>query len=87
MISNNNNKIDESLLYEEIPVTLRLNKNVAQVGKLIAKHYEEDFDTFVSEEIKRIIFAIAESSRMVLGSSISDELKQQIQSLLKDENI
>jgi hypothetical protein len=35
----------------EIPITLRLNKDVAQVGRLIAKHYEEDFDTFVSEEI------------------------------------
>lgn len=71
---------------ELIPVTLKLNKNFTQVGKLVAKHYEEDFDTFVSEEIKRVILSIAESPITVLTPPpISDELKQHIQKLLMKE--
>ena len=72
--------------YEDISVTLRLKKNFAYVLRLLAKHYDEgDIDKFTSEEVSKIICALAESSSTILGPSISDELEQHIQSLLKDE--
>jgi hypothetical protein len=75
--NNNNNN------FEEIQVNLKLNKNIAQVGRLIAKHNDEDFDKFISEEVSKIIFALAESSSTILTPPpISDELKQHIQKLL-----
>ena len=41
---------DESV-YEHIPVVLRLKKNIAEVGRLIAKYrYNYSFDAFASEE-------------------------------------
>ena len=74
--------------YEDISVTLRLKKTFAYVLRLLAKHYENgDIDKFTSEEVSKIICALAESSSSstILGPSISDELEQHIQSLLKDE--
>ena len=74
--------------YEDISVTLRLKKNFAYVLRLLAKHYENgDIDKFTSDEVSKIICALAESSSSstILGPSISDELEQHIQSLLKDE--
>ena len=67
---------------EQIPITLRLNKNVAQVGRLIAKHYDdnEDFDKFISGEVSKIIYALSTIPEF------PDELKQQIQKLLEEEN-
>ena len=71
---------------EDISVTLRLKKNFAYVLRLLAKHYENgDIDKFTSEEVSKIICALAEESSTILGPSISDELEQHIQSLLKDE--
>jgi predicted ATP-binding protein involved in virulence len=58
------------------------------VLRLLAKHYENgDIDKFTSDEVSKIICALAESSSSstILGPSISDELEQHIQSLLKDE--
>jgi hypothetical protein len=78
-LDENNNNDDPEL----IPITLRLNKNVAQVGRLIAKHYDEDFDKFVSEEVSKIIYMLSESSSSILTlPSMSDELKQHIHKLL-----
>jgi hypothetical protein len=67
---------------EQIPITLRLNKNVAQVGRLMAKHCDEDFDKFISEEVTKIIFALAESASTKLEPPLmSNELKQEVQKL------
>ena len=72
---------------ELIPITLKLKKNVAQVGRLIAKHYDEDFDKFISEEVSKIIYTLSESSSTILTPpSISDELKQHIQKLLSSSS-
>ena len=73
-VNDNNNNV------EEIQVNLKLNKNIAQVGRLIAKYYDnEDFDKFISDEVSKIIFSISESSSTILTPPpISDELKQQI---------
>ena len=79
--------LDQQKVEEQIPIILRLNKNVAQVGRLMAKHFDEDFDKFISEEVTKIILSLAESASILEPPPISDELKQQIQSLLKDENI
>ena len=72
---------------ENIRVILRLKKTFAYVLRLLAKHYDEgDIDKFTSEEVSKIICALAESSSStILGPSISVELEQHIQSLLKDE--
>ena len=79
-----NNVNDNNNNFERIQVNLKLNKNIAQVGRLIAKYYEsEDFDKFISEEVSKIIFSISESSSTILiPPPISDELKQQIHKLL-----
>ena len=72
--------------YEDNSVTLRLKKTFAYVLRLLAKHYENgDIDKFTSEEVSKIICALAEGSSTILGPSISDELEQHIQSLLKDD--
>ena len=57
--------------------------------RLLAKYYDKgDIDKFTSEEVSKIILTLAESSSStILGPSISDELEQHIQSLLKDEHI
>ena len=73
---------------ELIPITLRLKKPFAYVLRLLAKHYDNgDIDKFTSEEVGKIIYALAEesSASTILGPSISDELEQHIQSLLKDD--
>ena len=45
--------------YEEIPVVLKLKKNIAIVGRLIAEYkYSSSFDKFASEEIRQAILAI-----------------------------
>ncbi|HEX2405602.1 MAG TPA: hypothetical protein VHJ38_00215 [Nitrososphaeraceae archaeon] len=65
-----------------------MKKTFAYVLRLLAKHYENgDIDKFTSEEVSKIICALAESSSSstILGPSISDELEQHIQSLLKEE--
>ena len=81
-LEDNNNDDDTEL----IPISLRLKKTFAYVLRLLAKHYENgDIDKFTSEEVSKIICALAESSSTILGPSISDELEQHIQSLLKDE--
>ena len=67
---------------EQIPIILRLNKNVAQVGRLMAKHCDEDFDKFISEEVTKVIFALAESASTKLEPPLmSNELKQEVQKL------
>lgn len=44
--------------FEEIQVTLKLKKNIAEVGRLIAKYrYKESFDDFASEEVRQAILA------------------------------
>ena len=80
-------KEDDDNDVENIRVTLRLKKNFAYVLRLLAKYYDNgDIDKFTSEEVSKIICALAESSSStILGPSISDELEQHIQSLLKDE--
>ena len=85
-----NNTLAQSLAeddddVENISVTLRLKKTFAYVQRLLAKHYDEDFDKFISEEVSKIICALAEESSTILGPSILDGLEQHIQSLLKDE--
>ena len=71
---------------ENIRVTLRLKKTFAYVLRLLAKHYENgNIDKFTSEEVSKIILTLAEESSTILGPSISEELEQHIQSLLKDE--
>ena len=84
-LEDNNNDDDDT---ELIPISLRLKKNFAYVLRLLAKHYENgDIDKFTSEEVSKIICALAESSSSstILGPSISDELEQHIQNLLKEE--
>ena len=80
-------KEDDDNDVENIRVTLRLKKNFAYVLRLVAKFYDNGgIDNFTSEEVSKIICALAESSSStILGPSISDELEQHIQSLLKDE--
>jgi hypothetical protein len=83
--TNNDDDDDKNDDIQKIDVNLRLKKNVAQVGRLIAKHNDEDFDKFISEEVSKIILALVEASS--LSISMSDELKEQMQSHLKDEKI
>jgi len=65
MIDNNNssNSIVDKILYgsedyEKIQVTLKLNKNIAFVGRLISYQQNKSFDEFVTEEIRQAILAI-----------------------------
>jgi small nuclear ribonucleoprotein (snRNP)-like protein len=45
--------------YEEIQVIVKLKKNIALVGRLIAYHQNlKSFDDFVNEEIRQTILAI-----------------------------
>jgi len=72
-----NNVNDNNNNFEEIQVNLKLNKNIAQVGRLIAKYYDnEDFDKFISEEVSKIIMALSTMPEF------PDELKQHIQKKL-----
>jgi hypothetical protein len=47
----------------EVPVTLKLKKNVAEVARIFAKSYhgprKEDFNKFINEEVTKIIFSLA----------------------------
>jgi hypothetical protein len=53
-----NNYQEEDI--EEIPIVLRLKKNIAIVGRLIAEYkHNGSFDKFASEEIRQAILAIA----------------------------
>jgi hypothetical protein len=84
--TNNDDDDDKNDEIEKIDVTLRLKKDVAQVGRLIAKHNNEDFDNLISEEVSKIIYSLSESSSTILTPPpISDELKQHIQKLLLEE--
>jgi hypothetical protein len=84
--TNNDDDDDKNDDIQKIDVNLRLKKNVAQVGRLIAKHNDEDFDKFISEEVSKIIYTLSESSSTILTPPpISDELKQQIHKLLEGE--
>jgi small nuclear ribonucleoprotein (snRNP)-like protein len=63
MNNKNNSSIVDKILYggdyEEIQVTLKLKRNIALVGRLIAYHQNmKTFDDFVSEEIRQTILAI-----------------------------
>lgn len=50
---------DEKEEYQEIPVVLKLKKNIAIVGRLIAEYrYKGSFDRFASEEVRQAILAI-----------------------------
>jgi hypothetical protein len=84
--TNHDDDDDKNDDIEKIDVTLRLKKDVAQVGRLIAKHNNEDFDKFISEEVSKIIYTLSESSSTILTPPpISDELKQHIHKLLLEE--
>jgi hypothetical protein len=77
-ISNNNtnNYTEEEKEYQEIQVTLRLKKNVAEVGKMMAKfQYNDSFDAFASYEMDLVI----------RGNADSDYPKE-VQDYLKEEN-
>ena len=55
-MNNHNDKEEE---FQEIPIILRLKKNIAIVGRLIAEYrYNGSFDAFASEEIRQAILAI-----------------------------
>lgn len=77
----NNNEENE---YEEIQITLKLKKNIAEIGKLIAKyHYNDSFDKFVSEEVRQAILAIGPD--YFLPSAKQD--KEYADKLLENEEI
>ena len=86
MISDNNN--NNNIL--EIPVTLRLKKNIAEIARILAICYDgpskEDFDNFISGEVTQIVVSLAEINPQ---EDFPDSLKQYVQNLLllKDEDI
>jgi hypothetical protein len=75
--SDNNNinkdKDDDDKSYEEISVVLRLEKNIVQILRIFANTYggerrggsteEKRIDNFLSEEVTKIIEALAEFIR------------------------
>ena len=86
-----NSFIDE---YVEIPVVLKLKKNIAQVGKLIAEyHYKGSFDAFVSEEVRQAIIATLGPPPTPPGPreedypSLSANTREYINKLLQGEEI
>ena len=71
---------------KEIPVTLRLKKNVAEVAEIFAKCYNGnrngDFDEFISEQITNIIFVLAAAPPT--PPEFPDSLKQHIRNILRE---
>ena len=64
--------------YEEIPVTLKLKKNIAIVGRLITEYrYKGSFDAFASEEIRQAILAI--------GPDYPKEVREYVNKLVEKE--
>ena len=49
----------------EIPVTLKLKKNVAEIARILAICYDgpskEGFDNFISGEVTQIVVSLAEN--------------------------
>jgi hypothetical protein len=74
--------------YEEIPVTLKLKKNVAEVAMILAKSYhgprKEDFNKFINEEVTKVIFSLALSPPQ--PPEFPDSLKQHIHKLLEEDD-
>ena len=72
------------MTFVEIPVTLKLKKNVAEVARILAKCYDgpskEDFDNFISGEVSKIIFSLAENPPE--PPCFPDSLKQHLKDLL-----
>ena len=78
---------EENKEYLEIPVVLRLKKNVVEVARIFAKCYHgpcnEDFDKFISQQITNIIFVLATAPPT--PPEFPDSLKQHIQNILKED--
>ena len=90
---NNNDKDDDDKSYEEISVGLRLKKNIVQILRIFANTYgkgesteEKRIDNFLSEEVTKIIEALASDSSGPAQEPFPDSLKQHVQNLLNDSN-
>jgi len=73
--------------YEEIPVTLKLNKNIAEVARLAICYgtgdRKKDFDNFISAEVTKILQSLAADPPE--SPVFPDSFKQYIQRLLSNE--
>ncbi len=73
--------------YQEILVTLKLNKNIAEVARILAICYgtgeRKDFDNFMSGEVTKIIQSLAADPTE--PPEFPDSFKQYIQDLLSNE--
>ena len=49
---------------EEIPITLTIKKKTLQRAHLIAAHYNQDIDSFISSEIESIISSLLETPEL-----------------------
>ena len=66
--------------FEEIQVTLKIKKNIAEVGRLIAEYqYKGSFDKFASEEVRQAILAI--------GPDYPEPVKEYANKLLEGEEM
>ena len=81
-----NNKNDHTL-YEEIPVTLKLKDNVAEVVRILALCYngprKEDFNNFISEKVTKIVITLSENPQE--PPYFPDSFKRYVKELLLKE--
>ena len=86
--TNNNNNNEETKIY----VLLRLDKNVAHILRIFANTYGEGstekkrIDNFLSEEVTKIIEALATDSSGPTQEPFPDSLKQHLKNLWKNAN-
>jgi hypothetical protein len=70
--------------YQEIPVTLKLDKNIAEVARILAICYEtgdrKDFDNFIRREVTKIVQSLAADPPGL--PEFPDSFRQYIQNLL-----
>ena len=93
----NINDKDDDKSYEEIPVVLRLKKNIVQILRIFANTYDGDerrrgsteekrIDNFLSEEVTKIVETLASDSSGPAQEPFLDSLKQHVQNLLNEAN-
>ena len=88
---NNNNKNKNNNKEEKVYVLLKLNKNIAQLLRIFANTHADKgigstenkrIDNFLTEEVTKIIQALASDSSGPAQEPFPDSLKQHVQNLL-----
>ena len=90
MNNKNKNKNKNNNEEEKIYVLLKLNKNIAQLLRIFANTHgeggteEKRIDNFLSEEVTKIVEALASDSLGPAQELFPDSLKQHVQNLYKE---